>query len=109
MFFYISEIEPISKEIEINTDAVISCIISGISQAVDSVVWKDSSGTEVTGANYVAVSGTYDSLTNSQTTTLSVTASVNTEDKTYKCALNSTEWNVIGNETSVALDVICKF
>ena len=104
-----SEIEAVSKEVEIRTDATLSCIINGITQQLDTVVWtKD--GTDVTTLtednSYVVSAGTYGS--NSQTTTLTVKAAVNTADSTYTCVITSNEYQESNKETPVSLDVFGK-
>ena len=88
--------------------ATISCVVKGISQTLNSVVWKDSNGAQVTGSDYVVDTGTYNNTINSQTTTLTVNGSLNTADTTFSCVIDSTEWAVTGNETSVSLEVFCK-
>ena len=104
-----SGVQPINKEVLAGTDAVISCIISGITQQLDAVVWtKD--GTDVTtlsGSNYVVSSGTYDS--NSQTTTLTVKAAANTADSTYTCVITSQEHQETNKPTTVNLNVFSKY
>ena len=90
---------------ESGTDATVSCVISGITQQLDAVVWRKS-GTDVTtlsGSNYVVSAGTYGS--NSQTTTLTVKAAANTADSTYTCLITSNEWLVTNRQTNVLLDV----
>ena len=80
-------------------------MITGITQLLDAVVWRKD-GTDVTslsGSNYVVSAGTYGS--NSQTTTLTVKAAVNTADSTYTCAIASDEWLVTNQQTSVILNV----
>ena len=97
-----------NKEVESGTDATISCIITGITKNLDSVIWKKS-GTDVTalsGSNYVVSAGTYGS--NSQTTTLTVKADANTADSTYTCAITSNEWLETNKETTVILNVFCE-
>ena len=89
---------------ESSTDATISCVVSGITKQLDTVVWtKD--GTDVTTLtednSYVVSAGTYSS--NSQTTTLTVKAAVNTADSTYTCAITSNEHDDSNKPTSVAL------
>ena len=98
-----------NKEVESGTDATISCIITGITKNLDSVIWKKS-GTGVTalsGSNYVVSAGTYGS--NSQTTTLTVKAAANTADSIYTCVVSSTEWEITNRETNVALNVFGKY
>ena len=93
---------------ETATDATISCIITGITEQLDTVVWtKD--GTDVTtlsADNYVVSPGTYDS--NSQTTTLTVKAAANTADSTYTCVITSQEHQETNKPTTVILNVFGK-
>ena len=108
--FIISDVQPTNKEVETSSETEISCIISGITKQLNSVVWtKD--GTDVTTLtednSYVVSAGTYGS--NSQTTTLTVKAAVNTADSTYTCVITSNEWLVTNRQTSVALNVFGKF
>ena len=90
---------------ETGTETSVSCVITGITQQLDSVVWrKDGSDvTTLSEDNYVVSAGTYSS--NSQTTTLTVKAAVNTADSTYTCAITSDEWLVTNRQTDVILDV----
>ena len=102
--------QPINKEVLAGTDTSISCVISGITQQLDNVVWtKD--GTDVTTLSednsYVVSAGTYGS--NSQTTTLTVKAAVNTADSTYTCVITSNEHRETNKPTSVTLNVFSKF
>ena len=91
---------------ESRTETTISCIITGITKQLDTVVWTKS-GTDVTTLSednsYVVSAGTYGS--NSQTTTLIVKAAVNTADSTYTCVITSNEWQVSNRLTSVVLNV----
>ena len=109
MISYFSDIQPTNKEIEIGTDATLSCIITGITKQLDAVVWTKG-GTDVTTLSednsYVVSAGTYGS--NSQTTTLTVKAAVNTADSTYTCVVTSEEHEETNKETSVALNVYSK-
>ena len=88
---------------EKGVDATLSCVVSGISKKLDLVVWKKD-GTDVTTLSeenlYVVSAGTYSS--NSQTTTLTVKAAVNTADSTYSCVITSNEWLVTNRETTVS-------
>ena len=108
IIFSISGVQPINKEVLTATDATVSCVITGITQQIDAVVWRKS-GTDVTslsGSNYVVSAGTYGS--NSQTTTLTVKAAANTADSTYTCAITSNEWLQTNKETNVLLSVFGK-
>ena len=95
---------------EISTEATISCVVTGITQQLDAVVWTKG-GTDVTTLSednsYVVSAGTYGS--NSQTTTLTVKAAVNTADSTYTCVITSNEHQETNKATIVTLNVFCKF
>ena len=84
-------------------------MISGITTQLDSVIWTKS-GTDVTTLtednSYVVSAGNYGS--NSQTTTLTVKAGVNTADAIYTCVITANEWLETNKETAVALNVFCK-
>ena len=103
-----ADVQVSNKEVESGSDATISCVITGITQKLDAVIWtKD--GTDVTtlsADNYVVSPGTYDS--NSQTTTLTVKAAANTADSTYTCVITSDEWLQTQKETTVNLEVFSK-
>ena len=63
--------------------------------------------TTLTEANsYVVSAGTYSS--NSQTTTLTVKAAVNTADSSFTCVIDSNEHQATNKETTVVLNVFCK-
>ena len=73
-------------------------------------MWINSDVTDLTtlsGDNYVVDAGSYDS--NSQTTTLTVKAAVNTEDTVYTCVITSNEWLLANQGTNVALNVFGNF
>ena len=99
----------VNKEVESNTDATISCVVTGVTQQLDTIVWTKS-GTDVTTLtednSYVVSAGTYGS--NSQTTTLTVKAAVNTADSTYTCVITSNEWLQTNKQTTVVLNVFGK-
>ena len=104
------DVQPTNKEVETGTETTLSCIVTGITQQLDAVVWKKD-GTDVTTLSednsYVVSAGTYGS--NSQTTTLTVEAAVNTADSTYTCVITSNEHQATNKETTVVLNVFCKF
>ena len=103
-----SGVQPINKEVESGAETDISCVITGITKGLDSVVWRKD-GTDVTSlseTDYVVSAGTYSS--NSQTTTLTVKAAANTADSTYTCAITSNEWLQTNKETTVVLNVFGK-
>ena len=72
------------------------------------VSWTDSDDGDLTdGPDYTITTGNYNSSSNSQTTTLSVTAGVAT-DSTFSCLVTSTEWGITAQATEVALNVFGK-
>ena len=98
----------VNQEVEQDSDATISCVITGITKQLDTVVWRKD-GTDVTTLSedsYVVSAGTYNS--NSQTTTLTVKAAVNIADSTYTCVIASNEWLQVNKETAVTLNVFSK-
>ena len=93
---------------ELGTETTVSCVVTGITQRLDAVVWKIA-GTDVTslsGSNYVVSAGTYSS--NSQTTTLTIKAAANTADSTYTCFVTSKEWLITDRQTNVIVNVFCE-
>ena len=97
-----------NQEIQKGSDAVLSCVVTGITEQLDDVEWRKD-GTDVTtlsGSNYVISSGTYGS--NSQTTTLTVKAAANTADSTYTCVITSDEWLITNRQTPVSVSVFGK-
>jgi hypothetical protein len=94
--------------VESETEATISCVVTGITKQLDTVVWtKDGSDVKsLPDDNFIVSTGTYKS--NSQTTTLTVKAAANTADSVYTCVITSTEWLVTNRQTAVVLNVYCK-
>ena len=90
-------VEAVSKEVIQNTEAIISCKISGITKTM-SIKWSGFTA----GDNFVPAPGSYDTSTNSQTGTLTIrSAAVNT-DKTFTCSISS----VINEDSTLhSLDV----
>ena len=109
IFLYPADVQPTNKEVESGTDATLTCSTTGITKQLDAVVWTKG-GTDVTTLtednSYVVSAGTYGS--NSQTTTLTVKAAVNTADSAYTCVITSNEWLITNRETSVNLNVFGK-
>ena len=104
-----TDVEAVNNEVLNGTDAVLSCKITGITEAI-TVIWKDSDNEDVTTVadtanKYTVDAGTFNETTFSQTTTLEVKALENTEDRTISCQINSTEWNKSDDSTDVKLNV----
>ena len=95
-----------------NTQATISCVVSGITQQLNTVVWQkpNNGGTishDVDG--YKIVEGSYDSDTKSQTTILTIPADKNIADSVYTCVITSDEHGKSADPTSVNSNVFSKF
>lgn len=97
-----------SKEVESGTDATISCVITGITQQLDIVVWTkgETNVNTLSETDYIVSDGEYGS--NSQTTTLTVKAAANTADSSYTCVVTSNEWDITNRESDVTLNTFCK-
>ena len=95
---------------ESGTLVTISCVVTGITKQLDGVVWKRA-GTDVmilSETDYAVSEGSYDSVSNSQTTTLTVQANANIADTIYTCAIDSNEHGVTNKDTFVILNVFGK-
>ena len=108
MIIFLSGVLSVNKEVEAATDAIVSCVVTGITQQLEAVVWRKGGNdvTSLSGSNYVVSEGTYGS--NSQTTTLTVNAAANTADTTYTCFVTSNEWLITDRQTNVILNVFCE-
>ena len=95
-----------SKEVLANNGAALSCVVTGLTQVLDNVVWKKGAVDVKTltdyASNYVLVDG--DLNGNSQTTTLQV-LDVGVTDSDYKCVVTSDEHGETDYETTVNMDV----
>ena len=75
-----------------DTSATVGCTVTGITTAITSIKWYDSTGsTDLTGDDdYTLADGSL--VGEVQTTTLTVINGV-TEDTTYQCEILSTKYN----------------
>ena len=103
-------VEDKSREVQSNTEAILTCIVTGLTQTLDAVVWKKGSDDVTTlsdySSNYILSKGSL--IGNSQTTTLKVNDVGNT-DTDYVCVVNSNEHGEIDTETSVKLETFSEF
>ena len=83
-----------------NTDATISCVVTGLTKQLDKVAWKNSDGEISDGKNgYKIVEGQLQG--ESQTTILTVPAAKNTADAVYTCVIQCDEHGkTVGSEES---------
>ncbi|KAL5249910.1 hypothetical protein ACHWQZ_G015848 [Mnemiopsis leidyi] len=88
-----------------DTEAKISCTVSGLTKALDEVKWTKSDDTPITSGedDFVIDKGTLSG--NSQTTILTIPAAANTADATYNCLITSDEHGKDGESTSVRSNV----
>ena len=91
-----------------DTEAKISCTVSGLTKALDEVKWTKSDDTPITSGedDFVIDKGTLSG--NSQTTILTIPAAANTADATYNCLITSDEHGKDGESTSVRSNVFSK-
>ena len=100
-----------NTEVEKDTDGTLTCTVSGLTEQA-TIEWKSSPGGSAIisdDTNYVIGGTGFDSLSNSQQSTLTVKAVSTTADKTFYCAVTSTEWNLTDEETPVVLNVFGMF
>ena len=99
-----------SREVQSNTWATLTCIVNGLTQSLDAVVWKkDNVGVTTLSdysSNYVLSEGSL--VGNSQTTTLKVNDVGNT-DTDYVCVVTSDEYGETEKETIVKLETFSEF
>ena len=99
-------VTPEGREVQTNSEATLSCVVGGLTQELESVVWKrGDDDVKTLGDNYVQVNGSI--VGTSQTTTLQV-KDVGLTDTDYKCIVkeNVTAADV---ETTVTLAVFSKY
>ena len=96
------------KEVLSGTAVTLSCVITDITKIAKAVVWSKSDLADLSSASgYSVVQGTYGS--NTQTSTLALTAAVNTADTTYTCKVTPDEtYEVPSYEKTVELKVYSK-
>ena len=100
-----------NSEVLMNTQAVISCIIFGLGEALDKIEWETtkSAGVIHHGTDgYEIDEGLFDNETNSQTTVLTIPADKNTADTVYTCVITAVKHAVVAHRTSVISDVLSK-
>ena len=103
-------VEEKSREVQSNTEATLTCIVTGLTQSLDAVVWKKGSDDVTTlsdySSNYLLSEGSL--VVNSQTTTLKVIDAGDT-DTDYVCVVTSHEHGETNTETSVKLETFSEF
>ena len=102
-----------AKGIEVLTGtlATISCVVTGLTQALDSVSWEkpNDGGTINSNADgFIFDDGSQGFDGSSQTTTLTIPTNQNNADGTYKCVVTSNEHSKVDEETEVQSKVFSK-
>ena len=100
-----------SKEVLKGTETTLTCIISGITQAV-SVAWYKGGDTPVvnTDAHYGVKAVPYATNTNTQSSLLTVKSAVVQVDTAYTCRVTSGEFsNSLPQDTEASLKIISMF
>jgi hypothetical protein len=100
----ISGVAAKNSEVLKDTEAKISCVVTGLTKQLDKVTWKKpTSGDVINNGDdgYKIEVGTYQKDDNSQTTILTVPADKNTADAVYTCVIQCDEHGkTLGNEES---------
>ena len=103
-------VEEKSREVQSNTEATLTCIVTGLTKSLEAVVWKKGAVDVTTlpdySSNYVLSEGSL--VGNSQTTTLKVNDVGNT-DTEYVCVVTSDEYLETEKETIVKLEIFSEF
>ena len=99
-----------SKEVQSNKVATLTCIVNGLTQSLDAVVWKKDNVDVTTlsdySSNYVLFKESI--VGNSQTTTLKV-IDAGLTDIDYACVVTSDEHGETNKETIVKLETFSEF
>ena len=104
----ISEVEAKHSEVLKGTQATISCVVTGLTKALDAVVWQKPDGALITHQQdgYEIAEGTYED--HKQTTILAVPADADRTDSVFTCLITSNEHKITAERTDVNLNVFSK-
>ena len=92
MIFSVVEVK--NSEVLISTETTISCVVKGLTKQLDKVTWEkpSSEGVITDGIDgYKIDEGSYQTDSKSQTTILTIPATINTFDAVYTCVIQSDE------------------
>ena len=106
--FFISGVQAAHKEQLKDTEATISCIVTGLTKALDDVKWTKSDDSPITSGTdgFTIDTGSYSGGT--QTTILTVPIAETDQDKTYKCLVTSSDHGETDKSTTVSMKVFSK-
>ena len=100
------------SEVLKDTEATISCVVSGLTKKLDAVAWEKSGGGAITHDKdgYKIADGDFDSEKHSQTTVLTVPKTANTADSVYTCVITSNKTDVnSADKTNVNSNIFSKY
>ena len=108
----IQAVQAVHKEQLEGTQAMVSCVVAGLTEGLDKVEWKTFDNTTITpadnGDGFYIDTGSLDNH-GSQTTILIVPDSQTYEDKVYKCVITPNGDDVTEMTTEVNLKVFSKY
>ena len=105
-----------AKNLEVlkDTQATISCVVTGLTKKVDAVTWERSLGKgtisitdDVEGFEIVV--GAFDDAFNSQTTILTIPAAKTTDNSAYTCTIKSYEHGKEAEIINIDVDVLSEY
>ena len=107
----ISEVEAKHSEVLKDTEATISCVVSGLTQKLDTVAWQKPNGDAIENNkdDFKIVDGAYEEASHSQTTVLTIPKTANTADSVYSCVITSNEHKKTAEKTSVNSNVFSEY
>ena len=105
---YIPGVQAAHREQLKDTEATISCIVTGLTKALDNVKWTKSDDSTITSGSddFTIDTGSYSGGT--QTTILTVPIAETDQDKTYKCLVTSSDHGETDKSTTVSMKVFSK-
>ena len=111
MHIFNSAVEARHSEVLKDTQATISCVVTGLTKQLDAVSWeKPNSGGAITHDvdGYQIDVGTYQDGSNSQTTILTVPAAANEADAVFSCVITSNEHIKSAERFAVSSNIFSK-
>ena len=109
--FSTSAVEAKQSEVLKDTQATLSCMVTGLTKELDSIAWEEpTSGKLLTNGvdGYKIEKGTYHNGFKSQTTILTIPATKNKADSVYACVIASIEHAKSEHRTLVNSNVFSK-
>ena len=104
----ISAVEAKHSEVLKGTQATISCVVTGLTKALDGVAWQKPDGAPIKDQEdgYEIADGTF--ADHQQITILTVPADADRTDSVFACVITSNEHRISVEKTDVNLNVFSK-